>query len=95
MLNNIQKQTAAMADRHMRRSAVSAGRVLFPIQKTTWKAGESELICLHGGLRFPYIGRMAKNFRLILGFFKNAFPFVPEKWSFRSLRPKNRKFLPI
>ena len=50
-----------MANRHMRRSAVSAGRVLFPIQKTTWKAGESEVICLHGGLRLcrPYIGRMA------------------------------------
>ena len=40
-----------MANRHMRRSAVSAGRVLFSIQKTTWKAGESEVICLHGGLR--------------------------------------------
>ena len=33
----IQKLTAAMADRHMRRSAC-------------WKAGESEVICLHGGL---------------------------------------------
>ncbi len=29
----------------------------------SWKAGESELICLHGGLRFRRIGRMAKNFR--------------------------------
>ena len=28
--------------------------------------------------------------------FRTAFlPFVPEKWSFRSLRPKNGKFLPI
>jgi len=36
-------------------------QALFPIQKTAWKAGESELICLHGGLRLrrPYIGRMA------------------------------------
>ena len=24
-----------------------------------------------------------------------SFPFVPEKWPFRSLRPKNGKFLPI
>ena len=32
-----------MADRHMRRSA-------------RWKVGKSELICLHGGLRFPHIG---------------------------------------
>ena len=39
-----------MANRHMRRSAVSAGRVLFSIQKTTWKAGETEVICLHGSL---------------------------------------------
>ena len=36
--------------------------------ETAWKAGESELICLHGGLRFHYIGRMAKNFRADLGF---------------------------
>ena len=35
----------------MRRSAVSAGRVLFSIQKTTWKAGETEVICLHGSSR--------------------------------------------
>ena len=29
------------------------------------ESGESEVICLHGGLRLcrPYIGRMAKNFR--------------------------------
>ncbi len=37
-------KTAAMAHRHMRRSAIWIGT-----------AG----ICLHGGLRFPYIGRMA------------------------------------
>ncbi len=35
---------------HSRRQA------LFPIQKTAWKAGESELICLHGGSR---LGRLA------------------------------------
>ncbi len=62
------------------------------------KAGNLEVICLHGGLcggSRPYIGRMAKNFKLIFEFFKNAFPFVPEKWSFRSLCPENGKFLPI
>ncbi len=45
------KMTAAMVLFHMRRSAVSGWQTLFPIQKTAWKAGESELICLHGGLR--------------------------------------------
>ena len=56
-----------MADRHMRRSAC-------------WKAGESEVICLHGGpcLCRPYIGRMAKKFRPVLGFFQ-------ERKRFRSL----------
>jgi len=49
--------------RHMRRSAFSAGRPGGLIREIAWKAGESEVICLHGGLRFPYIGRMAKNFR--------------------------------
>ena len=44
--------------RHMRRSVISTGR-----PEITWKAGESELICLHGGLRLCHIGRMAKNFR--------------------------------
>jgi len=74
------KMTAAMALFHMRRSAVSAGRVLFPIQKTTWKAGESGVICLHGGLRLchPYIGRMAKNFRPVLAFL-NSNPRFPSK----------------
>ena len=50
-----------MANRHMRRSAVSAGGVLFPIQKATWKAGESVNMLTR---RFvfvpPYIGRMNK-----------------------------------
>ena len=35
----------------MRRSAVSAGRPGGLIREIAWKAGESELICLHGGLR--------------------------------------------
>ena len=54
----------------MRRSAVSAGRPGGLIREITWKAGKSEVICLHGGLRFPYIGRMAKNFRADLAFQK-------------------------
>ena len=46
----------------MRRSAFSAGRPGGLIREISWKAGESEVICLHGGSRFPYIGQMAKNF---------------------------------
>ena len=46
--------------RHMRRSAFSLGRPGGLITEITWKAGKTELICLHGGLRFPYIGRMGK-----------------------------------
>ena len=38
MKNNTKANRRTMADRHMRRSAC-------------WKAGESEVICLHGGLR--------------------------------------------
>ena len=48
---------------YVRRSAFSAGRPGGLIREISWKVGESEVICLHGGLRFPYIGRMAKNFR--------------------------------
>ena len=56
------RQTAALWP-----SSAICGGLLFPqaglTAETAWKAGESELICLHGGLRFHYIGRMAKNFR--------------------------------
>ena len=54
-------------------SSAICGGLPFPqaglTAETAWKAGESELICLHGGLRLcrPYIGRMAKNFRAGLG----------------------------
>ena len=45
----------------------------------SWKAGETELICLHDGLRFQHIGRMAKNFRgdfeLFMEKKKISFPF--------------------
>ena len=45
----------------------------------SWKAGETELICLHDGLRFQRVGRMAKNFRadfeLFMGKKKISFPF--------------------
>ena len=31
--------------------------IFIAVQKIiSWKAGKTELICLHGGLRFPYIG---------------------------------------
>ena len=36
---------------HMRRSAVSAGRPGGMITEITWKVGNLEVICLHGGLR--------------------------------------------
>ena len=45
-------------------------QALFPIQKTTWKAGESEVICLYGGSLLCHIGQMAKNFRADLAFQK-------------------------
>jgi len=32
---------------------------------------------------------------VIWDFCNTILPFVPEKWSFRSLRPKNGNFLPI
>ena len=41
--------------RHMRRSAFSAGRPGGLIREIAWKAGESEVICLHGGLRFCFL----------------------------------------
>ena len=45
----------------------------------SWKAGETELICLHGGLRLCHIGRKAKNFRAVFELFmgkkKISFPF--------------------
>ena len=58
--NKQDRRTMAII-RHMRRSAVSAGRPGGLIREIAWKAGESELICLHGGLRLCHIGRMAKN----------------------------------
>ena len=35
----------------------------FPILKTTWKAGESEIICLHGGLRLCLLARQPPLYR--------------------------------
>ena len=52
MPNNTKANRRTMAFiYHMRRSAVSAGRPGGLIREITWKAGESEVICLHGGLR--------------------------------------------
>ena len=61
------RQTAAMADRHMRRSAY-------------WKAGESvNMLTRRFAFVPPYIGRMAKNFRADFELFmekkKISFPF--------------------
>ena len=58
--NKQDRRTMAII-RHMRRSAFSAGRPGGLIREITWKAGKTEVICLHGGLSlcFPYIGRMA------------------------------------
>ena len=46
--------------RHMRRSAFSAGRPGGLIRKITWKAGETELICLHGGSRLGRLPSLGK-----------------------------------
>ena len=58
-----------MDSAHMRRSAISKGRLGSLIREIIWKAGKSEVICLHGGLRSrPHTGRMVKNFRADLDF---------------------------
>ena len=54
--------------------------IFIAVQKIiSWKAGESEVICLHGGLRLCHIGRKAKNFRAVFELFmgkkKISFPF--------------------
>ncbi len=92
MLNNIQKQITAMANRHMRRSAVSAGRVLFPIQKTTWKAGETEAICLHGGLRLCHIGQMAKTLGLIWSFKNKKSAIYVARLTIHEVDVRNRPY---
>ena len=48
--------------RHMRRSAFSAGRPGGLITETAWKAGKSELICKHGGLRLCRLAGAAAPF---------------------------------
>ena len=50
ILQKTNRRTMAII-RHMRRSAFSAGRPGGLIREIDWKAGESEVICLHGGLR--------------------------------------------
>ena len=92
-----------MANRHMRRSAVSAGRVLFSIQKTTWKAGETEVICLHGSLHLrrlagaaaPISDEWRKTLELILKFPYCIYAFRSILYAFRSLNPKITENLPI
>ena len=65
--------------------------------ETAWKAGESELICLHGGLRLcrPCIGRMAKNFRADFEIPYCISAFRSILYAFRSLHPKITENLSI
>ena len=64
--------------RHMRLSAFFLGRPGGLIREIAWKTGRLEVICLHGGLRFHHVGRMAKNFRADFGILR-------ERKRFRSL----------
>ncbi len=75
---------SAMADRHMRRSAC-------------WKAGESEVICLHGGLRLCRLisDEWRKTLDLFWDFYRKEKDFVPFQIGFRSLAADCAKILPI
>ena len=73
-----------MVDRHMRRSAY-------------WKAGETELICLHGGLRLCRLisDEWRKTLDLFWDFYRKEKDFVPFQIGFRSLAADCAKILPI
>ncbi len=73
--------------RHMRRSAFSAGRPGGLITETAWKAGKSEVICLHGGLRLCRLisDEWRKTLDLFWDFFRREKDFVPFQIGFRSL----------
>ena len=85
MLNNIQKQTAAMADRHMRRSAISAGRPGGLIREIIWK----------GNMRVGLSDEKRKTLGVILIFLRFIYAFRSISYAFRSLHPKITKNLPI
>ena len=65
--------------------------------ETAWKAGESELICLHGGLRLCHLisAEWRKTLGLILKFPYCISAFRSILYAFRSLHPKITENLPI
>ena len=65
--------------------------------ETAWKAGESELICLHGGLRLCRLisDEWRKTLDLFWDFFRREKDFVPFQIGFRSLAADCAKILPI
>ena len=65
--------------------------------ETAWKAGESELICLHGGLRLCRIisDEWRKTLDLFWDFYRKEKDFVPFQIGFRSLAADCAKILPI
>ena len=84
--------------RHMQWSAFFPGRPGGLIREITWKRGEIRGNMLTRqtlwGIRH-YIGRMAKNFRLILEFLHCIYAFRSILYAFRSRHPKITENLPI
>lgn len=97
---NIQKtnrRTMAI-NRHMRWSAFSAGRPGGLIREITWKAGNLEVICLHGrpgGVAAPISDERRKTLGLFLIFPYRIYAFRSIFYAFRSLHPKIIENLPI
>ena len=62
-----------------------------------WKAGESEVICLHGGLRLCRLisDEWRKSLGLVLKFPYCIYAFRSILYAFRSLHPKITENLPI
>ena len=104
MLNNIQKQTAA--DGKPPYAAVCRFRrqgSFFYSENHLESGGESEVICLHGGLRLcrlagaaaPISDEWRKTLELILKFPYCIYAFRSILYAFRSLHPKITENLPI
>ncbi len=94
--NKQDRRTMAII-RHMRRSAFSAGRPGGLIREIIWKAGKSEVICLHGGLGLCRLisDEWRKTLGLILKFPYCIYAFRSILYAFRSLHPKITENLPI
>lgn len=94
--NKQDRRTMAII-RHMRRSAFSAGRPGGLIREIIWKAGKSEVICLHGGLGLCRLisDEWRKTLDLFLDFYRKEKDFVPFQIGFRSLAADCAKILPI